>query len=322
MKVFLEKIIKKTKTNELQKPFLTYILFSLVAVSLFILLTACGDHKAAPTAPVSSPPSKTLPVTSLDGQTPGQIATPEIKSEPAFAAAQPTTPTGQDSPDNLAGERPFTPAANLSNPEGYQPLIRFSPEAVQLGGEVEISGSGYPANTRLNVRVSTADLRTEQIYATVLTDESGNFKTIIKLEWSARGRLLTPGKIEIAAITQDYQVGASAPLALQPASNISADDACINLVQEFFTTLKRGSQAAQIYLTTDLRSRISNGATSLPGLLGLQNTPVRVDIIKVKGTPDSYQATMYFSSGEQKVAVLDVATDISGALKIAGIRAK
>jgi hypothetical protein len=322
MKVFLEKIIKKTKTNELQKPILTYILFSLLAVSLFILLSACGDRKAAPTALVSNLPSKTIPATSPAGQTPGQIATPEIKPEPAFAAAQPVAPTSQVGLDNPEGAETFNPAANLSNPEGYQPLIRFSPEVVQIGGEVEISGSGYPANTRLNVRVSTADLKTEQIYATVLTDQSGNFKTTIKLEGSARGRLLIPGKIEIAAITQDYQVGASAPLALQPAPNISADDACINLVQEFFTTLKRGSQAAQIYLTADLRSRVSSGATSLPGLLGLQNTPVRVDIIKVKGTPDSYQATMYFSSGEQKVAVLDVATDISGALKIAGIRAK
>jgi hypothetical protein len=322
MNSYLEKIFKKTKINDLQKPVLTYILLSLAIVSLFILLTACGERKATMAAPESNQTIKTLPPASTLSQTQGQTATPEINPAPALAANPMTIPTTQDSLNPPESEKPFTPAANLSNPETYQPLIRFSPEVVQIGEEVEISGSGYPANTRLNVRVSTADLRTEQVYATVLTDESGNFKTTIKLERSAKGRVLTPGKIEIAAITQDSRLGASAPLALQPGPDISPDEACINLVQEFFTTLKRGSQAAQVYLTTDLRSRVSSGAASLPGLLGVQNTPIRVDIIKVKGTANKYQATMYFSSGEQKVAVLDVTNDISGALKIAGIRAK
>lgn len=208
MKVFLEKITNRI--NDFQKPVLTYILLSLLAVSLFILLTACGDRKATPDATLTTPAS------SPANQAPDQTQAPQSNPESAFAAARITAPTNQSIPVTPGNEKLLNPGTNQLDLENYQPVIRFTPEIVPIGGVVEVSGSGYPANTRLNIRVSTADLRTEETYATVLTGESGSFITSIKLEGSSKNRLLTPGKIEIAVTTQDNLVGASAPRPCNP----------------------------------------------------------------------------------------------------------
>jgi hypothetical protein len=203
-----------------------------------------------------------------------------------------------------------------------RPTLALSPGIIKVGQSVEISGTGYPANTRLNIRLAPADLGAGGLYATVVTDATGAFTTTLTLENPTKTTLLTPGKVEFLVTTPDNRIGASIPLALQPSADASQDETCKTLVLEFFTTLKRDSGSAQIYLSTDLRSRILSGKTGLNNLLGVQNPPLRVDVTKVNGSGDSYQATMYFSGGEQKSVVLDVATDVSGALKISAIKSQ
>lgn len=307
MKVISELNLKKTPASYIKNPVLTFFSLSLLVLLLFVLLTACDDRHTAETAKTAVPGSPTTITTN----TPAVHATTGNQS--AFSNNQDPAITSQTSPGS---EETF------SSQIAGQPSITFSPQIVEIGQDVEVSGEGYPANTRLNIRLSSADSKSDSLYGSVLTDQTGAFKTTLKLENSSITNLLTPGKVEIAVTTTDSRIGASAPLALQPASNASQDEACKNLVVEFFATLKRDSGAAQVYLSTDLRSRIAGGKTSLNDLLGTKNPPLRVEVTGEKEGTETYQATMFFSGGEQKSVALDVATDISGALKISAIRAK
>jgi len=316
MKVFSELTLKKTPANHSQTPVLTYLSLSLLVLSLFVLLTACDDRKATSTvttraaATASTKTTINAPVVAPAGQ----VVTAPTASQPAYSNNQPL-PSSQTTiaPD---------PDETFSGPAGAdQPTIAFSPEIIMIGQSVEISGKGYPANTRLNIRLASADFKADGLYASVLTDETGAFTTSLDLENAANTGLLTPGKLEIAVTTSDNRVGASAPLALQPASNTPQDEVCKNLVLEFFNTLKRNPSLAQVYLSTELRGQVSAGKTSLSGLLGTDTPPLRVEVSKVNEAADSYRATLFFSGGNQKSVVLDVATDISGALKISAIRA-
>jgi hypothetical protein len=315
MKVFSDLTLKKTSANHSQTPVLTYLSLSLLVLSLFVLLTACDDRKATSTvttrAAATTPTKTTInaPVVAPAGQ----VATAPTASQPAYSNNQPL-------PYSQATIAP-DPNDTFTSPVADQPTIAFSPEIVMIGQSVEISGKGYPANTRLNIRLASADFKADGLYASVLTDETGAFTTSLDLENAANTGLLTPGKLEIAVTTPDNRVGASAPLALQPASNTPQDEVCKNLVLEFFNTLKRNPSLAQVYLSTELRGQVSAGKTSLNGLLGTDNPPLRVEVTKVNEAADSYRATLFFSGGDQKSVVLDVSTDVSGALKISAMRA-
>lgn len=303
--------LKKLPVKPFQGPVLAYFALSVMLLSLFVLLTACTDRKAttvAPTSTAGAPPTATQNVPMMSPALQTATAAP---TQPPFANAQPVT----------AGNTTL-PGEDYANQEAIAngPALSLSPAIIEIGQSVEISGTGYPANTRLNIRLASTGLGMDSIYASVITDPTGAFTTTLTLENPSKTTFLTPGKVEFLVTTPDNRIGASVPLALQPASNATQDEACRNLVFEFFTTLKRDSGAAQIYLSTDLRSRILSGKTSLETLIGAQNPPLRVDIARVKGPGDTFQATLYFSGGEQKSVVLDVSTDISGALKISSIR--
>ena len=314
MKVFSELTLKKTPANHSQTPVLTYLSLSLLVLSLFVLLTACDDRKATSTVTTRAATAPTKTTINAPVVAPaGQAVTAPTASQPAYSNNQPL-PSSQTTiaPD---------PDDTFISPVADQPTIAFSPEIVMIGQSVEISGKGYPANTRLNIRLASADFKADGLYASVLTDETGAFTTSLDLENAANTGLLTPGKLEIAVTTPDNRVGASAPLALQPASNTPQDEVCKNLVLEFFNTLKRNPSLAQVYLSTELRGQVSAGKTSLNGLLGTDNPPLRVEVTKVNEAADSYRATLFFSGGDKKSVVLDVSTDVSGALKISAIKA-
>jgi len=316
MKVFSELNLKKTPAKHIQPSVLTYFSLSLMVLSLFVLLTACDDRKAttAITTRAATVSTKTT-INAALGAPAGQIVTaPTVNqpTQPVYSNSQPL-PASQVSPD---------PYETISSQVANQPVISFSPEIVRIGQSVEITGKGYPANTLLNIRLASTDFKADGFYASVLTDETGAFTTSLKLENSSNTGLLTPGKLEIAVTTTDSRIGASAPLALQAASDTTQDEVCKNLILEFFNSLKRNPSLAQVYLSTELRAQISAGKSSLNSLLGAENPPLRVEIAMVNEAADRFQATMFFSNGEQKSVVLDVSTDVSGALKISAIRAK
>ncbi len=316
MKVFSELNLKKTPGSNVQTPVLTYFSLSLMVLALFVLLTACDDRK---TTSGSTTRAATVPATATVNTA---LAAPAVQTVPAPTVNQPAQPAFSNNPPVTAPQTSPDPDETFTNPTTDQPAIAFSPEIVKIGQSVEISGKGYPANTRLNIRLASTDSKADSFYASVLTDNTGAFTTSLKFENSANTGLLTPGKVEITVTTTDSRIGASAPLALQPASDTTQDEVCKNLVLEFFNTLKRNPSLAQVYLSAELRNRIATGKTSLHGLLGADNPPLRVEIARLKEAADSYQATMFFSGGEQKSVVLDVSTDVSGALKISAIRSK
>lgn len=319
MKVLSHSTSQNPKISGFNNPVLAFFLLSLMLVSLFILLTACDGRNstAVPTATVAATPTQPAATSAASTQaaTAAPVA-PATTAAPVSPTTLPTAPVGQTGSISTLTEPTATAAVY------GRPAISFSPELARIGDSVEISGTGYPATTRLNILIATADYKTLKTYDTVLTDADGNFKTVLKLEGEAQGSYLTPGKLEIAVTTPDGRVGASAPLALQAASNVSNDEACINLVREFFATMKRDALSAQIYLSSGLRSQLTPDKKSLPAFLGLEVQPYRVEITKVDGTKNSYKTTMYFADGTQKVVVMDVTNDTSGALKIAKVAMK
>lgn len=323
MKFFKAQKLIKLPAKPFNGPVLTYFALSVMLLSLFVLLTACSDRKTPTVVPASNsvnvPPAATRNVPAMAPALQAATVAAPTATQPPFASNQPgTAQSGAVAGNPALPETNF--AATPATPE--RPTLALSPGIIKVGQSVEISGTGYPANTRLNIRLAPADLGAGGLYATVVTDATGAFTTTLTLENPTKTTLLTPGKVEFLVTTPDNRIGASIPLALQPSADASQDETCKTLVLEFFTTLKRDSGSAQIYLSTDLRSRILSGKTGLNNLLGVQNPPLRVDVTKVNGSGDSYQATMYFSGGEQKSVVLDVATDVSGALKISAIKSQ
>ena len=302
MKSLTELTIRNLPVKPFQGPVLTYLSLSVLIMALFVLLTACSDRKATTTVPEPAP-------TASNTATATRNTTMLAPAPQTTAGTQPAT----------AGEA-TAPEEAFSSQSAERPTLSLSPAIIQIGQSVEISGTGYPASTRLNIRLASANFGADSVYASVVTDANGAFTTTLTLDNASKTTLLTPGKIEFLVTTPDNRIGASAPLALQAPANASEDETCKNLVSEFFATLKRDTSLAQVYLSANLRSRIVGGDATLNALLGVNTAPLRVDISKVKDTANSYLATMYLSSGEQKSAVLNVSTDTSGALKISAIK--
>src|SRR5690242_7531462 len=142
MKVFSKLNLKKTPATHIQTPVLTYFSLSLLVLSLFVLLTACDDRKATTSITTrAATGSEPAIVNSTLAPPASQTGTLPTVNRPVYPNSQPESPS-QTSPN---------PYETFTSEVADQPIITFSPEIVAIGQSVEISGKGYPANTRLNI---------------------------------------------------------------------------------------------------------------------------------------------------------------------------
>src|ERR671939_437396 len=120
-----------------QGPVLTYLLLSILVFSLFTLLTACGE-RAASTGGNSEPAGQAKSNAAVKSPT-GPV-TPQVEDK------QPGVKTDLNS---VESKSQATKEKNNIAPLAKSPVIRLSSQTVQIGSQLEVSGTAFPANTRL-----------------------------------------------------------------------------------------------------------------------------------------------------------------------------
>src|SRR5437868_4884223 len=118
---------------------------------LSLALAACGEATstnlpAATTgATVPAKPTTTLPPVTVPPTT-----TSVAGATPTTTASTPPTPAASPSP--APATRPVeTPTATATPVKTFKPVIWFSSATLKIGDTLTVSGSGYPANTNLQI---------------------------------------------------------------------------------------------------------------------------------------------------------------------------
>jgi lipoprotein-anchoring transpeptidase ErfK/SrfK len=186
---------------------------AIIGLLLFSLaLAACGEpaatYQPAATTSTGTTPTPTARPTTLPPTT-APATTSSTAVTPTTTASGPT-PTASPSPASTT--KPVEPPAPTVTPViTFKPVIWFSANALKVGDTLSVSGSGYPANTTLDVLLIQGNDGQADPSANPVTDARGNFKANLKLDKSKAGTPFTAGKVLIRVIVQGGALGASAP---------------------------------------------------------------------------------------------------------------
>lgn len=276
-----------------------------------MLLAACGDATPTPAGGTSTANANPAATPTVPAATAGQPASTTTAPTTRKAGVIPGSPTLAVS-TAAANNTTTTP----TNPAVYKPVIRFSSASVAVGGNLTVSGEGYPANTGLIIQLGPQGGKLDTD-SHISTDQNGKFTGKVFFVTYPDGSVIKKGNCTLAVATEDGQVKASAPVTVveEAAAKVSPT----KLIQDFFTTYKTDSKAALAYLGSDLQSKIQQGQTSLPLLLGVQNVPQSVEISLAEGKTTTYNVYENFQAGRQFIQ-MDVDNDSNGSLKITAIR--
>jgi hypothetical protein len=148
----------------------------LIAGLLGLMLASCGA--STPTVSPSPPTATTVsPVT----------ATLAATLKPTVIPPTPTSPG--------KGITPTLPAPK------FNPVIRFSAATIELGGNLTVSGSGYPPETRVFILVGEDIQEWNAATLSATTTEKGMFAVNLKLDTDTYKRPLQAGQVLIQATT-------------------------------------------------------------------------------------------------------------------------
>ena len=127
---------------------------------------------------------------------------------------------------SCTGNTPAAPGASTATPAvqatalPIAPAITLKPEQASFDTTVTITGSGFPARTRIKIYLGVA--RYEQAlqpYVAAVTDDTGNFIVALSMpdRW-ASGASITETNLTLVAANDDFSLQAEAPLSFQLAA--------------------------------------------------------------------------------------------------------
>ncbi len=175
-----------------RQPVNSHVALIVLLLAMSVLLAACGEN-----------------VQANRNQEPGQIL-----SLPGTSPA----PTDTPEPTLINPPLPTTSAASATGQAiDYHPIIWFSASTLPVGSSLTVGGSGYPANTPLNVTLSFENGRHQDIFPAPLSNEQGKFVTAVLLDQSPDGTPLKPGQVTIIVSNFDQSVSAGAAVTLTEA---------------------------------------------------------------------------------------------------------
>lgn len=155
---------------------------------------------------------------------PTQAATPTIV--PPTATPLPTQ-TATATVVATATATTVAPTATASATATPVPVATLNPTAGEAGTQVTITGSGFPANTTVNVHLgalasAAAAAATPTVYGTTTTNANGAYQVTFTMpdQWPD-GSPLTDGRIIVIVATADFQAQASASFTYQTAAATS-----------------------------------------------------------------------------------------------------
>jgi lipoprotein-anchoring transpeptidase ErfK/SrfK len=178
---------KALKNSFKIKPLLVGLVVLLVS-SLFF--AACGEvppdnSKNPPAARATTVPSFTQPGT----------------TQPATTTKAPATAT------------PVPSQPGTTTPQ-YNPVIWFSSQNLKIGDTLTVGGSGYPANTKLNVALGFGGTAPSGNYASPTSDGKGKFSAKLKFD-PAEINGLRAGRVVVVVQVPDQEIAAGAPVTLE-----------------------------------------------------------------------------------------------------------
>ena len=188
-----------------------------ITIIIFLFATACnrGTSQPSATAPQSADQAQTT-ATLVDAV---PLTAPESTAEAALLAAiEQIQSTADEEPvsasggaEGRSGGGPTATAPVLS--EG--PSATINPNAGSANTQVTVAGSGFPANTQVDVYlaglVRASDARqAPRSYATTTTDRDGNYRVTFAMPatWPSGEPLLT-GRLAVLVATQDFATRAT-----------------------------------------------------------------------------------------------------------------
>lgn len=175
-------------------------------------LVEFGWQRISPTATATAQPT----------QTPTPTATAQPTQTPT---AVPPTPTATATPIATATTAPptetatATPTTTPTATETPVPVATVIPASGGAGTDVTVSGSGFPANTTVNVHLgalvaAAAEAAAPTTYATTTTDNNGAYRVTFAMPaaWPD-GSPITNGRIVVVVATEGLTAQASATFA-------------------------------------------------------------------------------------------------------------
>jgi hypothetical protein len=165
------------------------------------------------TAPTATPQPTETPTAVPPTATPTATATP-VETATATVTATATTAPPTETPTATA-------TATATATETPVPVATVSPAAGGAGTQVTVSGSGFPANTTLNVHLAAlaaaaaaAEAATPAVYATTTTDANGAYRVTFEMPatWP-NGSAIPNGRLVVVVATEGFTAQASASFA-------------------------------------------------------------------------------------------------------------
>jgi hypothetical protein len=185
-------------------------------------------------------------------------------------------------------------------------VLKASTLQVKIGGQVTLTGSGYPARTEIEVNGGVQNPALK--YGKIKTDSQGKFSFTINLDVVS----YLPGPFTFEAGTPDRSLGAIVTVTLLSDGNPPT----VKFTQDFFNALIRNDdQNAIKYLSAKLQTQVQNEKLTLGQLLGMARQPNAVEVSELSGKQYNVQALMHFAGGDY-ILYLQVLNDTNGQLKI------
>jgi len=126
---------------------------------------------------------------------------------------------------SCTGNTPVAPGASTATPAVQAtalliaPAITLKPDQASFDTTVTVTGSGFPARTRIKIYLGVAHTNTLQPYVAAVTDDGGKFIVALSMpdRW-ASGASITETDLTLVAANDDFSLQAEAPLSFQLAA--------------------------------------------------------------------------------------------------------
>ncbi|MEZ4866754.1 MAG: PA14 domain-containing protein [Caldilineaceae bacterium] len=198
---------------------------ALVLSFLFILLAACSSRGGATVQPPASNAQGEAPLASAATAAPSNTVTilDDTTHATVEAAVADIIATSEAQPAQATAAKDDV-ARNQARGGGVLPAgpsAAIAPATGSANTQVTVSGSGFPANVRVDLYLaglvrSSSGRAAPQSYANTITDGAGNYRMtlVMPAQWPS-GEAIVSGQLTFLVATQDFAARASATFAYQ-----------------------------------------------------------------------------------------------------------
>ncbi|HEX2912875.1 MAG TPA: hypothetical protein VH186_18865 [Chloroflexia bacterium] len=195
--------INRTAGNGTGTKSKSYVMLAgLLLLSVSMLLAACGDS----TATQSAAPASTVTAAATTAAATTSTATTAASTTAAATTAASTTSAAVTTA--AASTAASSSGSNTGAGASGNPTVTVAGDTVQAGTVMQVTGTGFPANTWLSVQVGPGQTPRDNA-SVALTDANGKFTTGVILNSYGDGSKIQPGQNIVQVVSQDGKIKSS-----------------------------------------------------------------------------------------------------------------